>query len=269
MAKKGGSRKNTTSAGKRPNRGLDPWVGWGLSTLLLLLFNRSNDSDTEVEQDPNKYEDDNLSMIGTPIPAVIGRVMIKNPLISYYGAWRADIYTEEYGMHTALDWIGILLNLLFSLLSDLTRPVYHTTTNKSLVVIDPTVTTSQGSGQLNDNEVVGTVLDTENGEKFNNLLNALMATFLSLVMQLFTNHMGKTTIQKGFLYYMGWQHILCWTGENLGIKALWMNVFDSELEASTEQAVWDNGIAWKSQNLTGMSFKIDDEQMFSCSLLKL
>ena len=226
---------------REKSSGFNAWLGWGISTLLLLFLNRNNNSSSEDEQDPDKYKDDNFSQIGSPVPAIIGRAMLKNPLVSYYGAWRADIYTEEYGMWTELDAAGILWPFLLDIIVIIAMPAEH-----------PVVT----------NTGAGVATDSENGVKNQLIVMAILNALITMLLWLFTNHSGRTTIQKGFLYYLGWQHILCWTGDNLGIKSLYMNVYNSELEASTEQAVWDNGIAWKKDNLTGMTVYIDNYDMF-------
>ena len=43
-----------------------------------------------------------------------------------------------------------------------------------------------------------------------------------------------------------------------------MNVYDSNIEASTEQGVWDNNghIAWERDNINGITVNIDDKDMF-------
>ena len=92
---------------------------------------------------------------------------------------------------------------------------------------------------------------------------AVLNALITLLLYLFTKHAGRTTIQKGFKYYLGWQHIICWTGENIGIKRLWMNVYDSEVEASTEVGVWgSDDIAWGKDNLSGIEAYVEDDDMF-------
>ena len=87
------------------------------------------------------------------------------------------------------------------------------------------------------------------GDKRRAIINGIVQFILWLLMQLINKHLLRTTIQKGFKYYLGWQHILCWTGDNIGIKRLWMNVYDSEVEDSTEKGVWgSDNISWKKDN---------------------
>lgn len=228
--------------------GLSPWVGWGISTLLLFFLNRHSDSSSTSSQQPSKYTEDNVNCIGQPVPVVLGRAMIKNPLVSYYGDFDNEPYTEEYGMHSGLDAAGLLWPFLLNILVALLIPSEHPTKD----------TDSHGDAGY------GSATDTDNSRKFDMLVSALLSLLISLLLYLFTQHLGRTTIQKGFLYYLGWQHIICWTGKNIGIKKLWMNVYDSEIEESTETGVWDNNghIAWEKDNINGIEAYIDDKEMF-------
>lgn len=224
------------------NGGIMPWIGWGISTLLLLFLNRkSNKEDDTSQQQPSKFTDNNVNNIGNPVPVVLGRAMIKNPLISYYGDFRADIYTEEYGMHSDVDFKSKIYAALITGLLSCFVPQTHP------------VTTTGGAGVANDST--------------NGIYNKFIATAVEIILlwilsRLFKDHMGRTTIQKGFKYYLGWQHIICWTGENVGVKRLWMNVYDTEVEQSTQQGVWGGNIAWKKDNLMGLEAYIDQPDMF-------
>lgn len=236
---------------KVPNKtqGVSPWIGWGISTLLLLFLNRdSGESSNTSSQQPSKFTESNVNTVGNPVPVVLGRAMVKNPIISFYGSFRADPYTEEYGMHSDLDAASLLWPFLLQILLMLIAPSEHVTQDTD---------THGDTG-------TGTATDTQNGQKFNSLVMAILQLLIALLLNLFAEHAGRTTIQKGFLYYLGWQHIICWTGENIGIKRLWMNVYDSEVEASTETGVWDNNnhIAWESDNPNGITAYIDDVEMF-------
>ena len=164
--------------------------------------------------------------------------MIKNPLVSYYGDFDSRPYTEEYGAHTSLDVKKLLLSMLITALISAFLPTVH-----------PTNT--------------GAANDTENGNRNRMMMSAVMSVLMWLLLQLFNKHASRTTIQKGFLYYLGWQHILCWSSETIGIKSLWMNVYDSEVESSTNIGVWSgNNVAWLKDNPQGITAHIDDDQMF-------
>jgi len=239
-----GSEGYTTSSGG----GLSPWIGWGISTLLLFFLNRKSDNGSSTSsQQPSKFTEDNVNCIGQPVPVVLGRCVVKNPLISYYGDFNSEPYTEEYGMHSEFDAASVLWPFLLAIIAALLMPSTHKVE----------VVTSSGAG-------TGYALDVQNGTKFELLTMAVLNLLIALLLNLFNDHAGRTTIQKGFLYYLGWQHIICWTGRNIGIKKLWMNVYDSKIETSTEQGVWDNNghIAWEKDNINGITAYIDDKDMF-------
>ena len=239
-------RNNSTTSAGAWKAGFNSLLGWGITTLLLQLFNRNKGGDTSSPQ-PSKYTSDNTNSIGSPIPVAIGRVMIKNPLVSYYGDFGSEPYTEEYGMHSKLDAKSLLWPLLLGIITMLLTPSHHMVK----------VVTSAGAG-------TGLAVDVANGAKMNVMVTTIISVLINLLMWLFNRHAGRTTIQKGFKYYLGWQHIICWTGDNIGIKKLWMNVYDSNVESSTEQGVWDNStkVAWKKDNPNGIVAHIDQPDMF-------
>ena len=214
------------------------FLGWGVSTLLLWLINRHRNNDNTNDMQPSKYTNDNTNSIGSAIPVAIGRVMIKNPLVSLYGDYDAQIYTEEYGAHSGLNVWPALVMFLIQLI---------------IVVVQPDlVVTPTGPGHT-----------VTAGDKRRFIINGIVQFILWLLMQLINKHLLRTTIQKGFKYYLGWQNILCWTGDNIGIKRLWMNVYDSEVEDSTEKGVWgSDNISWKKDNPKGIVAHIDQPDMF-------
>ena len=186
------------------NQAFNAFIGWGISTLLLWLFNRNKNGDSS-SQDPSKYTDSNINQIGSAVPVALGRVMIKNPLVSYYGDFDYKPYTEEYGMYTRFDWRSLIPSVVFAVLVLCAKPT-------------PVVGTVQAG------PYTGTAISlttTTDGFKRQQILMVVVSILLQLFTALFSKHMGKTTIQKGFKYYLGWQHILCWTGDNIGIKIIW------------------------------------------------
>ena len=229
---------SSTSAGYG-NYMMNAFVGWGISTLLMWMFRKGGNGDTNTQQ-ASKYTDSNVNMIGSPIPVVLGRGMIKNPLVSYYGDYRADPYTEEYGMHSGLNVKDVLLRLLITGLLWAFAYKMHW------------VTTPAGPGEAHD---------TSNGQANRMMMMAIVEFLLWLLTMLFNRHLGRTTIQKGFKYYLGWQHIICWSGKNMGFRKLWMNVYDTEKEASTEKPVLED-VKWKKDNPLGYSFHIDKPDLF-------
>lgn len=225
------------------------FIGWGISTLLLwLLMRNSSSDDSSSTQDPSDFTGGNANQIGSAIPVVIGRAMVKNPLVSYYGDFSYRAYTEEYGMHTEFPWWSIIPTIVLGILALASQP-------------DKVVGTVQAgpySGTITEAHTV------DSGSKRAAILQIIVTVLLEILLWLFTRHMGKTTIQKGFKYYLGWQHIICWTGDNIGLKKIWMNVYDSEVKESTQQGVWgsDPDVAWKKDNPTGLVARIDNEDMF-------
>lgn len=271
------------------------FLGWGISTLLMWLLRDRSDGDTDNQQQASNFTDSNANSIGSPIPVVLGRAMVKNPLISFYGDFRAEPYTEEYGMHSDFDVAAFILPLLLMLINALSIPDTITISGGVVQEVDSSaaakavpgatsigagsgtpgmgtintdpgqpVTTNTGGGSTSGpGTVTGTFTMNNSSAKQTALLNVVMYILMWLLMQLFNSHLGRTTIQKGFLYYLGWQHIICWTGENFGIRKLWMNVYDPDIEQQTQKGVWgDENICWKADNPTGIVAHIDDDMMF-------
>ena len=221
--------------------------GWLASTVLLWLFNRNDDSSSDTDtQKADLLNENNTTKIGSAIPACIGRCMVKEPLVSYFGDFRADIYTEEYGMHTGIDWRNIVPMIVLGIIAICSTPDEE----------KGTVISGEGAG----GEVIGTV--TTSGHKRAMMLNVVVQVLLWILMQLFASHQGRTTIQKGFKYYLGWQMIICWSHPNIGIKKIWMNVYDSDLEQSTQQGIWSDNNATLKDNPAGIVAHIDKPDMF-------
>lgn len=218
--------------------------GWLASTALLWLFNRNKSSSSA--QESGLLNENNTTKIGSAIPVCIGRCMVKEPLVSYFGDFRADAYTEEYGMHTGIDWRNMVPYIILGILAVCSTPDEE----------KGTVISGEGAG----GQVIGTV--TTSGHKRAMMLNIMIQVLLWLLTQLFMNHMGKTTIQKGFKYYLGWQMIICWSSPNIGIKKIWMNVYDSNIEESTQQGIWTDNKATLKDNPAGIIAHIDKEDMF-------
>lgn len=236
-------------------------IGWGLSTLFLLLLRRNDDSNVGGSQKASKNTYDNINQIGSPIPVVLGRGIIKNPLVSYYGDFSHEIYTEEYGAWTDFDWASLIPSVMLSILAFCSQesPVVGTVNAGIPVQAGPYGGQTTGFGTLSS-----TTRTTDSGIKNARIIMTIVSLLLQLLTALLANHFLRTTIQKGFKYYLGWQHIICWTNKEIGIKKLWMNVYDSKVEESTEQGVWDNNnkIAWLKDNPTGITAHIDEPDMF-------
>lgn len=219
-------------ARRKNDSGLGAWVGWGLTTLALLFFNRrSSTRNSSFNQEPATLSITS-TRIGTVIPVVMGQCLIKSPLTSYWGDFSSRAYTEDYGMWTDVDWTSIIISGLIPLIAILVTPAQHF------------VTTSGGAG---------TATDTANGNKMRMIVMAIISLLLALLTALFSNHGGRTTIQKGFKYYLGYQQILCWGSPNARLRRIYMN----------EKEVW-SGDEPASNHLDGSPFTIhvDNENLF-------
>ena len=157
------------------------FTGYLVTTVLLWVLNRHKHKN-EISQKAEHYRDSNVNTIGSAIPVILGRAIIKNPLVSLYGDYEAKPYTEEYGMHSKLDWRAILFPLLITIIAILITPNH-------VVVATP-------AGP-------GTGVETTQGSKNSMIMNAVFTALLTVLTWLFTRHMGRTTIQKGFKYYLG------------------------------------------------------------------
>lgn len=288
---------------------------YGLSTFLLYLLNRRHMSDNQSSnQEPSKYTDSNTNQIDSAVPIVLGRGMIKSPLVSYYGDFRADIYTEEYGLHSSLSIWDLLLNLFILLLATVIQkntvmvnagqgtevPIKDFTpspggggaskpkpqpSNTRLTVLPGILTKGKylpgasveakypgrvtGTGDTEgktttEGKCQGQIELSETAQQRGIMVSIICYILFTLLTWLFTRHNGRVTIQKGFKYYLGWQNIICWTGDNIGLKAIWMNVYDANLEDSIYQGVWSSGekIATKSQNRAGIFVRLDKPDLF-------
>ena len=68
-------------------------IGWGITTSLLSLFNKS--SNVTSESEPNDLSvTSSETKLGSPIPVVLGRALVKSPIVSYFGDFSARAYTE-------------------------------------------------------------------------------------------------------------------------------------------------------------------------------
>lgn len=221
---------------------LNEYQGYALSTLLLWVFNRRDDNSSSTQKS-DLLNQNNTTKLGSSIPVIIGRGIIKEPVVSYFGDFEAVPYTEESGAHATFDGMGLVLVLILTYIS--TQITGHTYPGQP-------VTTTGGAGATSG---VGTCKDDVTGP----LLWALGTWLLNW---LINAHQLRTTFQKGFKYYLGWQSILCWTSPQIGIKNIWMNVYDTNLETSTQQAIWSNGSANIKDNPAGIIAKIDKPDLF-------
>lgn len=241
------------------------FLGWGATTLLLWLLRRKTGSGSTIK--PDNFKENNTNQIGSAIPVVLGRAMIKDPLVSYYGDFAYRVYTEEYGMYSRFPWESLIVTILTGILATVSLEVPVTSAVTGTAAPGASVACPFGPGTVTSpSTVTGTATGVTQGSGAQNaiIVTTIVSCLITIFMWLLTRHMGRITIQKGFKYYLGWQHIICWTGDNIGLKRIWMNVYDSEVEESTQSGVWDNNnhVAWKAENPTGIVAHIDDEDMF-------
>lgn len=237
---------------------LNKYVGYGLSSLMMFLVNKRNSkSSNGTASDLNVTE--NATKIGQPIPVILGRSLVKAPLIAYWGDFKSKTYTEEYSGWSSFDgWI-----LVLSLISVVLK---SPTTGHQVGATDVNAELKDGSviGNAYGGHVTVTVTGTGNGSTDkDDLITPLLNTLWTFLLdKLINGGLLKTTIQKGFKYYLGYQYLVCWTGDNIGIKSIWMDAYDTDTEKSSQTAIWESGIATKKNNPNGMVISIDKSDLF-------
>lgn len=105
---------------KHSNSGLNSYIGWAVSTLALFFLNKKSSSSSSSSEP----SDLNITStkLGNVIPVVMGTCMVKSPLITYWGDFRADIYTEEYGMHSTLSVWPYVVNTILAFIDYISSP---------------------------------------------------------------------------------------------------------------------------------------------------
>lgn len=213
---------------------INTFLGWGLTTWALKFLNKrsSSSADSDISSDKLTVTA-NTTRVGEPIPVVFGRALLKKPLISYFGDFRADIYTETYAAHAKFSAWPMVFSLIATYIG--AAVTGHSQSKGS-------VTSGKESGA--SVETTGTVKDELTGP----LINAL---FMWLLSWLINGRNLKTTIQKGFKYFLGYQLLLCWTGPNIKIKKIYMR----------ENLAWEGDIS-KNACPGGKTIRIDDDSLF-------
>ena len=209
---------------------MNPYVGWGLTSLAMYFLNKKSNSSNDSDVKPEDLNINNQTQIGSPIPVVLGRRLIKSPIVSYFGDFRADKYTETYAAHAKFNAWPLVFSLIAAYIA---KPATATTT---------TVGTGYHGTPVHSK---GTSKDFATGP----LLNAL---FMFLLNWLINGRNLKTTMQKGFKYYLGYQFLVCWSSENMRIKAIYLK----------EKKVWE-GNESKDDYLTApFVVKVNDDELF-------
>lgn len=225
--------------------GFNKYLGYGLSALALYFLNKRSNSKDEVssgEAEALKVSA-NDTKIGNPIPAVMGRCLVKSPIVAYFGDFHSQIYTEEYAAHANFNAWPLVISLILE---------YITATWTGH---------SKGNGeQKGSSEVKGgkggkvddVKVDTTGQIKDDQIGPLLKSLFIWLLGWLINGRNLKTTIQKGFKYYLGYQFMICWSGENMRIRHVWMK----------KKSCWEGDVSKASQQGKSYNICINDFNLF-------
>ena len=231
--------------------GLNPWVGWSLSTLALWFLNGNNSSADKYDYEPEKLSVTETKM-GTPIPVIMGKVLLKSPLTIYYGDFRADKYTETYAAHAQFSAWPIILTLLLEwLMKPKTAVSVDKATNgdsKDKHTHPNLRVTGQAtlSGQnVPSGEHGHDVKETE-GPKY------LMALATWLLSWLINGRNLKTTMQKGFKYYLGYQMLVCWSNQGMRIRKVYLG----------EKEVWSGDESREAHTPNPFTIHVNNDELF-------
>ena len=191
---------------------LNAYTGWGISTALLWLMNKRSNKDTSSQQDPSNLSvNTSATKIGSPIPVILGRGIVKEPLISYFGDFDYAPYTETYSAHANFDGKAMVISLILAVISSA-----FTTIN-----VAPAIVQADGANEAGPVHSTGTAT----GGTYKDIVTPILilSLFNWLLYWLINGRNLKTTIQKGFKYYLGWQHLICWSSGNAQIKRIYMD----------------------------------------------
>lgn len=214
---------------------MNPYVGWGVTTLLTWFLNRSSKSSDSAEN-PAELSSETAEL-GTAIPVVMGRSLVQSPLVIYYGGFGYKAYTETYAAHSQFNaW-----PLVFSLIAEVLALPATGITNPG-----QPVTTSGGAGETSGP-------GTNKDKAVTALINTL---YLWLLSWLINGRNLKTTIQKGFKYYLGYQQLCCVSGAGLRLRGIYLNP-----DATSNVAAWTGNIT-REDYPSGYTIHIDDEELF-------
>ncbi|VBB05560.1 tip attachment protein j [Lucifera butyrica] len=221
---------------------MNPYVGWSVTTLLSWFLNKGSNSSSESDSEPEELSIAETKT-GTPVPVVMGRALIKSPLVIYYGDFRADIYTETYAAHANFSAWPVILT---TLLEWMTKPKTGDTATKH---------THDWSGGNSGGPVKGTTTENrpdpiptkeKEGPKY------LMLLAQWLLMWLINGRNLKTTMQKGFKYYLGYQMLACWSGPNLRLRGIYLG----------QTKVWEGNEAREVHHDAPFVFTVNNDELF-------
>ncbi|HMM22692.1 MAG TPA: phage tail protein [Selenomonadales bacterium] len=213
---------------------MNPWVGWSVTALLSWLLVRDQDGAAGGKERAGKLNA-SQAQVGTPVPVIMGRMLFKGPLIIYYGDFRADIYTETYASHAKFSaWPVILTMLLEWTLKPVTGQSSATHTHKA-----PDGTT----GPNTPNPIP---VKEKEGPKY------LMALAQWLLAWLINGRNLKTTVQKGFKYFLGYQLLACVSGQDIRLRAVYLGA----------KKVWEGNVRREDHPDGPFVLRVDNEELF-------
>jgi len=226
---------------------MNPWVGWGITTLLSWLVTGNRDGEGETKQEAAKLSAAQ-AQVGTPVPVIMGKSLFKYPLIIYYGGFRAEPYTETYAAHAKFSaWPMILTTLL----EWLTRPKTGQTvdalsfprkdqhTHNIIGYASIPAPPASGGEHAHDHK------ETE-GPKY------LIVLAQWLLAWLINGRNLKTTMQKGFKYYLGYQMLGCVSGEDIRLRAVYLG----------EKKIWEGNVSREDYKTGPFVVHVNKDELF-------
>lgn len=119
------------------------------------------------------------------------------------------------------------------------------------VLSSPSTGTTENEGQVTSGKESGASVESTGTTKDTKITPLIQALFLWLLNWLINGRNLKTTIQKGFKYYLGYQFLVCWSGKNMRIRSVYMN----------EEKVWEGDEA--AANYVGpFTIRVNDDELF-------
>jgi hypothetical protein len=223
---------------------MNPWVGWSISSLALWALNGGNTGSNDQSDSTPEALSVTETSTGTPIPVVIGRALIKSPLTIFYGDFRADKYTETYAAHANFSAWPLVFELIMNYIAAaITGHQATAATTKT------TGTGGNSAGPVTVNATGESVGGTYKDDLGGPLMNAL---FNWLLMWLINGRNLKTTMQKGFKYYLGYQQLVCWSNPGMRIRTIWMG----------QEKCWEGDEAMEAHTPNPFVASINDGDLF-------
>lgn len=219
---------------------MNPYVGWAATTLLSWVMNKG----TIGSEEQANAKADELSITetktGTPIPVVMGRTLLKRPLVIYYGDFRADQYTETYAAHANFSAWPLVFTLIAQyLMAPITghQATSGVVTAKGGNSAGPVNSTGTSDGATYKDDLTGP------------LINVL---FQWLLMWLINGRNLKTTMQKGFKYHLGYQMLFGWSGPGARLRAVYLG----------KNKVWEGDESREAHAPGSFTVKVNDDNLF-------